>query len=114
MSPAPEKQAITAKNYLTVGPGEHPCGNNLYLIVTDAGGRNWSFRYQRDGIKKKMGLGSARDVKLSEAKDRAIDSLRLLAKGTIRGPTATPAAGRKARACSASSPRNGPRPSRPA
>lgn len=81
MSPHPEKPAITAKNYLIVGPGEYPCGNNLYLIVTDAGGRNWSFRYQRDGIKKKMGLGSARDVKPTEAKDRAIDNLRLLAKG---------------------------------
>jgi integrase len=81
MSPAPEKQAITAKNYLTIGPGEYPCGNNLYLAVTDAGGRNWSFRYQRGGIKKKMGLGSARDVKPSEARDKAIDNLRLLAKG---------------------------------
>jgi hypothetical protein len=29
-----EKPNITAKNYLTVGPGEYPCGNNLYLIVT--------------------------------------------------------------------------------
>jgi integrase len=81
MSPHPEKPAITAKNYLIVGPGEYRCGNNLYLIVTNAGGRNWSFRYQRDGIKKKMGLGSARDVKPTEAKDRAIDNLRLLAKG---------------------------------
>jgi integrase len=81
MSAKPEKPAITAKNYLAVGPGEYPCGNNLYLIVTDARGRNWSFRYQRSGIKKKMGLGSARDVKPSEAKDKAIDHLRLLAKG---------------------------------
>jgi integrase len=81
VSTTPEKPAITAKNYLTVGPGDYPCGNNLYLIVADGGARNWSFRYQRDGIKKKMGLGAARDVKLSEAKDKAIDSLRLLAKG---------------------------------
>jgi Arm DNA-binding domain len=80
MSAKAEKPAITAKNYLIVGPGEHPCGNNLYLVVTDGGGRNWSFRYQRDGIKKKMGFGSVRDVKLSEAKDMAIDKLRLLAQ----------------------------------
>jgi integrase len=79
-----EKPEISAKNYLSVGPGEYPCGNNLYLIVTASGGRRWAFRYQRNGIVKKMGLGSAKaaGLKLSEAKDKAIDALRLLAKGT--------------------------------
>jgi hypothetical protein len=79
-----EKPEITAKNYLSVRPGEYPCGNNLYLIVTPSGGRRWAFRYQRNGIVKKMGLGSAKaaGLKLSEAKDKAIDALRLLAKGT--------------------------------
>jgi integrase len=79
-----EKPEITAKNYRTVGPGEYPCGNNLYLIVTPTGGRRWAFRYQRNGVVKKMGLGSAKPagLKLSEAKDKAIDALRLLAKGT--------------------------------
>jgi integrase len=79
-----EKPEITAKNYLSAGPGEYPCGNNLYLIVTPSGGRRWAFRYQRNGIVKKMGFGSAKaaGLKLSEAKDKAIDALRLLAKGT--------------------------------
>jgi integrase len=79
-----EKPNITAKNYLTVGPGEYACGNNLYLIVTTSGGRRWAFRYQRNGVVKKMGLGSAKPagLKLSDAKDKAIDALRLLAKGT--------------------------------
>jgi integrase len=79
-----EKPEITAKNYLSVGPGEYPCGNNLYLIVTPSGGRRWAFRYQRNGIVKKMGFGSAKEtgLKLSEAKDKAIDALRLLVKGT--------------------------------
>jgi integrase len=79
-----EKPEITAKNYLSVGPGEYPCGDNLYLIVTPSGGRRWAFRYQRKGIVKKMGFGSAKEtgLKLSEAKDKAIDALRLLAKGT--------------------------------
>jgi integrase len=78
-----EKPEITAKNYLSIGPGEYPCGNNLYLIVTPSGGRRWAFRYQRNGIVKKMGFGSAKAaaLKLSEAKDKAIDALRLLAKG---------------------------------
>lgn len=51
-----EKPEITAKNYLSVGPGEYPCGNNLYLTVTPSGGRRRAFRYQRNGIVKKMGF----------------------------------------------------------
>jgi len=43
----PAKPGITLRNYLTVGPGEYPCGNNLYLIVSPSGGRRWTFRYQR-------------------------------------------------------------------
>ena len=54
MSAKAKKPGIAAKNYLIAGPGDHPCGNNLYLVVTDGEGRNRSFRYQRDGIKKKM------------------------------------------------------------
>jgi hypothetical protein len=38
----------------------YPCGNNLYLIVAPSGGRRWSFRWQRNGLVKKMGFGSAR------------------------------------------------------
>ncbi|MBV9985133.1 site-specific integrase [Bradyrhizobium sp.] len=78
-----QKPEITAKNYLLVGPGEYPCGNNLYLVVSATGGRRWAFRYQRNGIVKKMGFGSAKEtgLKLSDAKEKAIDALRLLAKG---------------------------------
>jgi hypothetical protein len=73
-----------ARNYLSVGPGEYACGNNLYLVVTPSGGRRRAFRYQRNSVVKKMGLGSAEaaGLKLSEAKDKAIDALRLPAKGT--------------------------------
>ena len=34
-----EKPEITAKNYLSVGPGEYPCGNNLYLKSAGSRGR---------------------------------------------------------------------------
>jgi integrase len=74
-----EKPDITAKNYLTVGPGEYPCGNNLYLIVAPSGGRRWSFRWQRNGLVKKMGFGSAKHVKPSNAKTKALDALRQIA-----------------------------------
>jgi integrase len=75
-----DKPEITAKNYLTVGAGEYPCGGNLYLVVSPTGRRRWLFRYQHNGIRDSLGLGSAKDVKFSEAKDRAIDGRRLLAK----------------------------------
>lgn len=77
----PTKEEITAKNYLTVKPGEYPCGNNLYLEVSKTGGRRWFFRYQRNGIVKKMGCGSAKQgkVSLTDAKKKALDYLRLLA-----------------------------------
>ena len=64
------KAGINAKNYLTVGPGDYPCGDNLYLIVAPSGGRRWLFRYQREGIKNSMGLGSAKDVTFGDAKKK--------------------------------------------
>src|SRR3954454_23321113 len=76
-----EKPDITAKNYLTVGPGEYPCGNNLYLIVAPSGGRRWTFRWQRNGVVKKMGFGSAKHVKSADAKSKALDALRQIANG---------------------------------
>jgi integrase len=76
-----KKPGITAKNYLTVGPGEYPCGDNVYLIVSPSGGRRWQFKYQRAGIVKKMGFGSAKLVKPADAKNRALDALRLIVNG---------------------------------
>ncbi|HTF78568.1 MAG TPA: integrase arm-type DNA-binding domain-containing protein, partial [Bradyrhizobium sp.] len=75
------KIGINAKNYLTVGPGDYPCGDNLYLIVAPSGGRRWLFRYQRKAIKDSMGLGSARDVTFGDAKKKALDHRRTLANG---------------------------------
>jgi integrase len=75
------KAGVTAKNYLTIGPGDYPCGGNLYLIVAPSGGRRWLFRYQRNGIKDSMGLGSARDVTLADARKKALDHRRTLANG---------------------------------
>jgi hypothetical protein len=75
------KIAINAKNYLAVGAGDYPCGDNLYLIVAPSGGRRWLFRYQRKGIKDSMGLGSAKDVSLGDARKKALDHRRTLANG---------------------------------
>ena len=52
-------------------------GGNLYL----QDGSAWVFRYERDGRERFMGPGSALDVTLAEARDRARDARRLLARG---------------------------------
>ena len=92
-----KKLTITNRTYLTAPAGEYPCGNNLYLIVNDTGARRWLFRYQRGGVKDSMGFGSGRDVTFAEAKDKAIDARRLLAKG--QDPRAARDEARRAQAC---------------
>ncbi|MEW2846853.1 integrase arm-type DNA-binding domain-containing protein [Stenotrophomonas maltophilia] len=63
--------AVAVKN---AGPGRHSDGGNLYLYVKKNSGRKtWVFRY-RDrltGKAKDLGLGSARDVSLAQAGQRA-------------------------------------------
>jgi Arm DNA-binding domain len=56
----------------------------LETCVSPTGGRRRAFRYHRNGIAKQMGFGSAKEtgLKLSDARDKAIDALRLLTKGT--------------------------------
>ena len=45
------------------------------------GGSQWVFRYERKGRERAMGLGSAIDVTLVEARDRAREARRVLARG---------------------------------
>jgi len=72
---------LNSKTIETLPPGTHSDGNNLYLVVKERGARSYMLRYQWRGRPQKMGLGSARDVLLKDARDKAIDANRLLAKG---------------------------------
>ncbi len=38
--------------------GVHPDGNGLYLSVKSGGTKSWVFRYQLNGKRREMGLGS--------------------------------------------------------
>jgi integrase len=62
-------------------PGTHGDGNNLYVVVKPSGARTYMLRYQWRGRPQKMGLGSTRDILLKEARDKAVDANRSLAKG---------------------------------
>jgi integrase len=73
---------LTAKKVeRTKAPGRHPCGlvKGLYLQITDSGAKSWVLRYQLRGREHMMGLGSAADFNLKEARERARSARQLLA-----------------------------------
>jgi integrase len=71
---------LTARTVATAKRGKHSDGGNLYLIVSETGSRKWVLRFTWRGAAKEMGLGSANDVPLADARERAADARRLLAK----------------------------------
>ncbi len=62
-------------------PGRHADGGNLYLYVSSNGGHRWVFMYMREGRQREAGLGSARDVKLADAREKAREMRQLLLNG---------------------------------
>ncbi|RMH85181.1 site-specific integrase [Pseudomonas sp. AOB-7] len=82
---------LTARNVSTIikaaVPGNTIAGPGLYLQISrpkKAGGAvvaSWVFRYQLDGRRREMGLGSCSVVTLAEARLRAADQRKILAAG---------------------------------
>jgi hypothetical protein len=73
---------LTAKKVeRTKASGRHPCGlvKGLYLQITANGAKSWVLRYQLRGREHMMGLGSAADFTLKEARERARSARQLLA-----------------------------------
>jgi integrase len=62
-------------------PGYHCDGGGLYLQVSPTASKSWIFRYTRQARSREMGLGSARDVSLAEARVKASDARRQLVNG---------------------------------
>lgn len=56
-------------------------GDGLYLIVKNESSKHWVFEYQLRGERRYMGLGSARDVPLGEARDHVAELRKLKARG---------------------------------
>lgn len=61
--------------------GMHADGGGLYLLVSKSGTRSWIFRYRTNGRLRDMGLGSAQDFSLAQARERAAQARRLRADG---------------------------------
>jgi len=51
--------------------GKYSDGGGLYLQVSNWGTKSWIFRYQLNGRKRDMGLGSLMDLTLKEARKKA-------------------------------------------
>jgi hypothetical protein len=62
-------------------PGRHADGYGLYLTITKAGTKSYTFLYRRAGRSHEMGLGSVMTTTLAQARQKATDCRALLAKG---------------------------------
>ena len=61
--------------------GDHSDGGGLYLCVKPSGTKSWFLRYQVDGQRKKIGLGSLNTVSPSAARAAAQASLKAAREG---------------------------------
>jgi len=62
-------------------PGYYPDGAGLYLQVAGKASKSWIFRFALRARAREMGLGSAADMSLAEARERASDCRKLLRDG---------------------------------
>jgi hypothetical protein len=75
---------LTAKRVeRTRRPGRYRDGTvkGLLLQISESGAKSWVLRYMLHGSERMMGLGSAVDFSLREARDRARSARQLLADG---------------------------------
>jgi integrase len=61
--------------------GMHADGGGLYLQITDTGAKSWIYRFTLNGRLRDMGLGSATDISLADARTRAAECRRLRSHG---------------------------------
>jgi integrase len=65
----------------TAKPGRHSDGDGLHLVVSETGRKKWVLRYQVSGVRKDRGLGAYPAVGLKDARHRAAEAKKLLARG---------------------------------
>ncbi len=62
-------------------PGKHYDRDGLYLNINKSGSKSWVYRYQLNGKRTEMGLGSIKDVNLAHARDLALENRKLHKSG---------------------------------
>lgn len=69
---ARELNRLSARAVATLTePGRYADGGGLHLVIAPGGSRKWVFRYTIGGKTHDLGLGSAREVSLAEARQAA-------------------------------------------
>ena len=84
---------LTDRAVKTAGAGRHGDGDGLHLIVSESGRKKWVMRFQLNGARRDMGLGSYPAVSLAEARIAAADARKQIAQDV--DPLAARAAARK-------------------
>lgn len=73
---------LSARTVQTVkDPGMLADGGGLYLVIDPRGTKRWTFVFQWEGKRKEFGLGSAKTVSLSDARDAALKARKLVQGG---------------------------------
>lgn len=72
---------LTAFKVKHAKPGRHTDGRGLSLLVRPTGGKFWVLRVQHNGCRRELGLGSAHDVGLEEARYSAALMRRRIKQG---------------------------------
>jgi integrase len=72
---------LTARSAATAKPGRHSDGEGLILAVSKTGSRSWYLRFQLNGKRRDMALGSMADVSLAEARTKAAEARKLVRAG---------------------------------
>lgn len=72
---------LTALQVRNAKPGKHMDGGGLFLIVGEHGAKSWILRMQHAGKRRDYGLGSLRDVSLSEAREAATAVRKMVLSG---------------------------------
>lgn len=62
-------------------PGRYQDGDGLMLNIGKTGKKSWILRHQHQGKRRDFGLGSATDIGLAEARERAADLRKQLRQG---------------------------------
>ncbi|MFV8823540.1 tyrosine-type recombinase/integrase [Thauera sp. WH-2] len=62
-------------------PGAYADDDGLYLKIGTTGSASWQYRYQINGKRRMMGLGSCANVGLAEAREKAADARKQVKQG---------------------------------
>jgi Arm DNA-binding domain len=61
--------------------GRHADGDRLYLVITKAGSKRWTFMYEFIGKQREAGFGSLEQISLEQARSKAVEFRSLIARG---------------------------------